>query len=310
MATRFAARGDSFFPYTMKLQIDNLDGRGFTDYTSAMDASRAPQVVRDHNKGSTLKFSLIAMSPTFVVPSAGARVILGKTNGQDVFTGYLTQAPSFEYLGWGEAGPLYRYNLVAHSDEILLDEKRTPDLCPFISRSAGSALRQLTQDLMPAVFDTSAVQDLDTLPLYVANAQKKWSQQALEISRQARATYRIVRGALSLASTGAVGYAINESDLHFSPGALKLQPLNAIVNDLTVIGDISPTSFVRDYFVGDGVTLKFHLSQPPFSKRTRTVFEEEYVSPALDPILSSVSDPASAVSVVAGKLQIAGGNGS
>ena len=27
---------------------------------------------------------------------------MGKTNGQDVFTGYLMQAPGFEYLGWRE----------------------------------------------------------------------------------------------------------------------------------------------------------------------------------------------------------------
>ena len=294
----------------MKLQIDNLDGRGFVDYTSAMDGTRSPRVVRDHNKGAELEFSLIAVSPTFVVPATGARVILGKTNGQDVFTGYLTQAPSFEYLGWGERGPLYRYNLVARSDETLLDEKRTPDLCAFVARSAGGALQQLTQDVRPATFDTSSVQNLDELPSYSPSAQNKWSEQALEIARQARGTFRILNGALSFASTGVVSYALNESDPHFTAGGLKLQSVSALVNDMTVIGEVEPKSYVRDYFVGDGVTLKFHLSQAPFTKRSKTIFDEEYVSSALNPTLGNVTDPTGAISLSAGKLQLAGGTGS
>jgi hypothetical protein len=132
----------------MKLQIDNLDGLGPVNYTSSIDGSRSPQIVRKLNQPSELKVSLVADSASFVVPKTGARITLGLTNGQDVFTGYLMQSPAFEYLGWGERGPVYRYDLVAQSDEGLLDEKRLPDRCPFLDRSAGDALRQLTQDLL------------------------------------------------------------------------------------------------------------------------------------------------------------------
>ena len=138
----------------MKLQIDNLDGLGPVNYTSSVDGSRSPQIVRKLNQPSELRVSLVANAPTFVVPVSGARIILGLTNGQDVFSGYLMQSPVFEYLGWGERGPVYRYDLVAQSDEVLLDEKRLPDRCPFLDRSAGNALRQLTEDLLPGVFDT------------------------------------------------------------------------------------------------------------------------------------------------------------
>ncbi len=120
-------------------------------------------MVRRLNKPAELKFSLVADDPDFVVPANGARVMLGRTNGQDVFTGYLTQAPVFEYLGWGQRGPVYRYNLVARSDESALDRKRLPNRSPFVDRGGGNALRQLTEDLLPGVFDTSAVQDVDTL---------------------------------------------------------------------------------------------------------------------------------------------------
>ena len=135
----------------MKLQIDNLDGLGPVNYTSSIDGSHSPQLTRKLNQPSELRVSLVADSPEFVVPVSGARVTLGLTNGQDVFTGYLMPSPIFEYLGWGERGPVYRYDLVAQSDEALLDEKRLPDRCPFVDRSAGNALRQLTEDLMPGI---------------------------------------------------------------------------------------------------------------------------------------------------------------
>ncbi len=218
----------------MKLQIDNLDGLGPVNYTSSVDGSRSPQIMRKLNQPSELHLSLVADSPTFVVPVAGARITLGLTNGQDVFTGYLMQSPVFEYLGWGERGPVYRYDLLAQSDEVLLDEKRLPDRCPFLDRSAGNALRQLTEDLLPGVFDTSAVQDLDMLAGYASNPRKTWSQQAAEIAIQARASYRFMNGALIFAPLGASSYPLNETDQAFCPEGLILQPVNALINDVTV----------------------------------------------------------------------------
>ena len=107
----------------MKLQIDNLDGAGLRDYTSAVDAANAPRVTRKLNQPDELRFSLLQIGPNFVVPVRGARVLLGRTNGQDVFTGYVSADPEYEYLGWGERGVMYRYKFVARSDEAQLDEK-------------------------------------------------------------------------------------------------------------------------------------------------------------------------------------------
>jgi hypothetical protein len=113
-------------PSLMNLRIDNFDGRGMFDYTAAVDGSQSRRVVRKLNQISTLRVSLVWDGADFVVPIVGAHVMLVRSNGQFVFTGYLIQAPAFEYLGWGERGPMYRYNLVAQSDEALLDEKRLP----------------------------------------------------------------------------------------------------------------------------------------------------------------------------------------
>ena len=293
----------------MKLQIDNLDGNGLRDYTSAIDGSRSPQVVRRLNQPTELKFSLVTDKPDFVVPANGARVMLGKTNGQDVFTGYLTQAPVFEYLGWGQRGPVYRYNLVARSDESALDRKRLPNRSPFVDRGGGNALRQLAEDLLPGVFDTGAMQDVDTLLWYPADPQKKWSQHAAEIALQARGSYRAMGGALSFLPVGGVMHAITEADPNFSADGLSLQPSDGLMNDVTVVGLTEPQDYVKDYFVGDGLSLKFYLSQIPFTRSGRTLLDEEYAGTALDPTRWTATDPSSALTVSNGKLQVAGGTG-
>jgi len=269
----------------MNLQIDNLDGFGPRDYTATIDGSRMPQVIRKLNQPSELRISLVADTADFVVPAVGARITLGKTNGQDVFTGYLIQAPAFDYLGWGEQGPVYRYNLIAQSDETLLNEKRLPDRCPFVERSAGNALRQLTQDLLPGVFDTSQAQDLDLLAGYASDPQKTWGQHAAEIAIQARASYSVLNGALIFAPAGAATYVLEESDPNFDPQALTLQPGSALINDVTVIGETEPQAYVKDYFIGDGLTERFYLSQTPFTKENKTLFDEEYTVSPLEPTL-------------------------
>jgi hypothetical protein len=293
----------------MKLTIDNLQRQGPVDYTMWMDGSVAPQIERKINQPSQLQLALGATSAGFVVPANGARVTLAKANGSFVFTGYLTQAPVAAYLGWGEQGAVYQYNLVAESDEVLLDRKALPNRAPFVSRTAGSALRQLAQDLLPGVFDTSGLQNVDTLASYVVNPQEKFSYHAAEIALAARASYRAMNGALVLAPVGAATYAINETDANFSPMGLKLASPNALVNDITLIGLDEPQAYVRDYFVGDGLSLRFYLSQTPFPQAKPALIDEEYLGPGLDPTTWTVSDPSSAVSVVAQTLQVNGGTG-
>lgn len=290
----------------MKLQIDNLDGMGPRDYTAAIDAAQTPRITRKLNQPSELRFSLL-LGPDLVVPRRGSRVLLGRTNGQDVFTGYIVANPEYEFLGWGEKGPLYRFNIVALSDEILLDEKRLPARSPFVARSAGDALRELTEEALPGVFDTRAVQNLDPLPEYVPDPQLPWTKHAATIATRARASYRVMNAAVHFAALGASTYGLREHDVSFAPHELALKPAGGVVNDVTVIGEIEPQDYVRDYFVGDGLTTRFHLSQNPYSSYNRTVFTEEYLT--LDPTRWQASDPTGMVAVAMGKLQISGGNG-
>jgi hypothetical protein len=293
----------------MNLKIDNLDGSGPRDYTPTIDGSRSPQIVKRLNQTTELRFSLVADGADFVVPVIGARVTLGRSNGQDVFAGYLVEQPVYEYLGWGERGPIHRYNLVAHSDEVALDRKRLSMRSPFVERSAGDALRQLIGDLLPNAFDLSGVQDLDPLPAYPNDPRKKWSEHAAQIALRARARYRMSDGAIEFAPVGIKVLELDESATDFSPAGLVLRSTDGLINDLTVLGQTEPSAYVKDYFVGDGMSLRFYLSQVPFTRMSRTLVDEEYKSPVLDPVRWLVADPNKTISVSGGQLQVAGGTG-
>lgn len=291
----------------MKICFDNFDGLGAVDYTSALDATVAPVIERGINQPSCMSCTLVGRG--FAVPVASARVVITLRDGTFLFTGYLTEAPTFEYLGQGEHGPVYRYAIVAESDELLLDQRALPDRAAFVRRSAGSALCQLAEDLLPGKFNVGEVEDVDVLAVYPVNPQKKFSGHAAEIARAARASYRSMNGALMLAPVGSVSYALNESDPDFSPDALTLTQPARVVNDATVIGLEEPQTYVRDYFVGDGMSLKFYLSQTPFPQSGPTLVNEKYLGPGLDASTWVVSDPKAALSVAAQTLQVSGGSG-
>lgn len=294
----------------MTLTLDNFDGAGARDYTSALDAESVVAIERRLNVPSELRAALIADAPEFVVPASGARVIVARDDGTKLFTGYLTEAPAFEYLGWGERGPAYRYQLRALSDEFLLDRKQLPGRAVFVARPAGEILRQLANDLLPGAFNTAAVQDLDALPAFGSDSERPFSEHAADLALRARAAYRAHDGALVFAPLGAASHSLSESGAGFSPDGLKLRAPQRMVNDLTVTGRVEPQAHVKDYFLGDGFTLGFSLSEVPFTRRNATFFEEEYQGSALEGTRWTSADPASAISVSGGKLIIAGGNGS
>ncbi len=293
----------------MKLLIDNFDGNGARDYTDAVEPGARLVITRKLNQPTKLVAALVTNGVGFVFPFNGGRITLIMQSGAYLFTGYLTASPQLEYLGWGTYGAAYRVHLAASSDEFLLDDKRLPVCAPFVNRSAGSALQQLTQDTLPGAFDLSAAQSVDTVVAYASDPQKTWSAQAAEIATQARAAYQLTNGELSLRAVGATAHTLNESDATFAPEGLTIVPANSLINDVTVVGDEEPQAYVTDYFIGDGLTLRFYLSQTPFTKTSTTVFDEEYTGTQLDRTRWTAVDPSSAVSVVNGNLQIAGGAG-
>ncbi len=291
----------------MKLTIDNLDGLGPRDYTSSIDVANPPHILRRLNKPSELRVSLVGDTPDFIVPANGARLMLGRANGSDVFTGYIAAVPEFEYLGWGERGPIYRYRLIAISDEIILDRKPIPARPAFVARTAGDALRTLTNDLSPGLLDMSGVDDIETVTRYQCAQAHIWSEHAAALALRARAAYHVLDGKLAFHPIGSAVHVLQDTQPSFSRAALRLQEAAPTLNDVIVIGAIEPQAHVTDYFLGDNFTAKFYLSQSPFHALSQTLVDEEYKGSTLDPNRWRAMDPSGAITVAGGKLQVAGG---
>ena len=290
-----------------------LDGRGAQDYTAFVDSGKSPSVVRKLNSPAELKFGLVGGGESLAVPVIGGRVTLTLSNGNDLFTGYIVQTPTYQYLGWADRGLVYRYEIVALSDVMLMDQKAPPPHPPFVNRNAGDAFRQLTAEALPGWFDVSGVEAGDPIPYYSVDPAKKWTASAAEIALCGALFLPGRQQPVVLCAAGANTYALAENAVTFSPGDLQLQSVNRLVNDLTILGQLEPSAHVKDYFVGDGLTTKFYLSQKPFTRSNqiplynRTILDETYAE--LDPTHWTVTDPQHVITVGNGQLQVGGGTG-
>ena len=291
----------------MNLFIDNNDGRGPQDYTAWVDVEHLPKIARKLNRAATMTASLINCGASFAAPVCGARIVLQCGSGLTLFTGYLATAPEQQYLGQGHQGPAWRYSLLALDDSCLLDQNALPVRTPFAWRTTGDALRTLTNDVLPGGLDLSGVQDVSLVNQFSIVPQRTWAEHAQELTTMARAAYRAHDGKLDFQPVGQQGFTISDQDNKFVPEGLTLVQPDELRNDVTIIGELEPVVYVRDYFLGDGTTLAFYLSEVPFSKSTVTLFVENYTDPELNPTLWGVTDPNGKVSVGGGQLLISGG---
>ena len=291
----------------MNLLIDNNDGLGQQDYTACVDVAHLPKIARRLNRAATMTAWLVAADPSFHPPVSGARVLLQRADGFRLFTGYLATAPEQQYLGYSQAGAAWRYTLQALDDSCLLDHNALPVRTPFAFRTAGDAVRTLADDVLPNGLDLSGVQDVSPVNQFLIVPQKTWTEHVQELATMTRASYRANDDKLYFEEVGQQSFTISEQDQHFVPEGLVLLQSDQLRNDVTIIGELEPLVYVRDYFLGDGTTLGFYLSDTPFSKTAVTIFEEDYTATSLEPTLWSVTDPNGKVSVSGGQLQINGG---
>ena len=288
----------------MKLIIDNFDGLGPKDYSVSVEEPECVTVHRQLNRPAEMHANLVSSVTEFIVPAAGARLQLVRNDGTKLFTGYLKDSAEYEYLGWTATGPAYRYKLTALSDEFVLDRKVLPAAIPIVGRTAGSALRSFTEEIFHGEFDTAGIDDVAMLASWEVDAQKKWSELAGDIAMQTRSAYRVLDGKIQLKAIPVGVHEIAESTPGLCPADLKIRKVNRIINDLTVIGAIEPQSYVKDWFCGDGLSLRFDLSQVPFTRQNRVLLDEEFKGGCLNPARWAYTGDVNAISVSGGKLQI------
>jgi hypothetical protein len=291
----------------MNLLLDNNDGLGQQDYTPYVDVDHLPKITRRLNQPAIMTVCLVASDPAFHPPVSGARVLVQRADGFRLFTGYLATAPEQQYLGFSHTGAAWRYVLQALDDSCLFDHNALPVRTPFAFRTAGDAVRTLANDALPNGLDLSGVQDVSPVNQFPIVPQKTWTEHVQELAVMTRASYRAHDGKLYFEEVGQRSFTISEQDQNFVSEGLVLLQSDQLRNDVTIIGELEPLVYVRDYFLGDGTTLGFYLSQVPFSKTAVTVFQEDYTAPALEPTLWSITDPNGIVSVGGGSLQINGG---
>jgi hypothetical protein len=297
----------------MKIAIDN------TDYTSALDAAHPLQIERKLNEPSTCRLWL-SLPPNGGLPAPQRNqslAVIGD-DGTVYFTGYLAVSPLPEYAGLGLMGPLYRLALVAVSDEILLDTQLMPPSAGTTGATAGQLLQGLVARAGVVAGTTNALRTTGLtlatrVSQFVPEAGAKWSELAGQIATQGRAAYRAVNSALSLTQVGTTTHTLDETN-----GSLELTNLTltaavdrALANDVTVCGAEEPVAYVTEYFLGDGMTLIFPLSEIPFFGPTSTekIIWELFQEAAIDLRYWSYSGSEEYYSITGAGLTVNGGTG-
>jgi hypothetical protein len=289
----------------MKLTIDNNDSRGPQDYTRYLDVAALPRISRKLNRAAQLTATLAAADSSFVPPVNGGRIILQRSDGYKLFTGYLVAEPQRSPLGFAQQGRAWKYVLEAQDDSWLLERNVLAIRPPFTWRSAGDALRTITNDVLPGILDLSGVQDIGSINQYATNAQKSWSEHAQELATMMRASYAVQDGKLTFQPVGGQSFTISEADSRFFPEGLTLNKPDDLRNDVTIVGGLEPKLYVRDYFLGDGLALGFTLSSHPYDAAAATLFQEDYLG-SLTPTLWAVSDPNHTIWIQGGAIHFNG----
>jgi hypothetical protein len=297
----------------MKVTIDNLDGVGAVDYSAALCADGPLKIERTLNAPSVCSGMLDVSDAALSVPVRRGRVIATAANGTVLFTGYLATDPEAVYAGTGVKGPVYRYAFNAVSDEWLLDKQAVPLSGAGLAQSGGQLLQTLTNRVDAGLFTTTGVMDGPSVGMFEPVQAESWSVNAGAVASATYAAYRVLGGAVSLQPAGTVTHSLSDGDGTLQVAALKTASVKELANDVTVSGEMEPTTYVTETFAGDGTTTVFQLSEDPF-RPTKTANSGQFLSDSfnesvLDTQIWEVTDPGSHLGLSSTGLTMTGGNG-
>jgi hypothetical protein len=129
------------------------------------------------------------------------------------------------------------------------------------------------------------------------------------------AVYRLAFGAISdevrtasLAPGSMHTHGDGDGVLHIS--ALEPAMAHELATDITLSGETEAASYITEYFMGDGTTSVFQLTQPPFrTTGSATVLDERFDQAAINPQRWNLADNGSFLSLTHAGLTMTGGNG-
>ena len=257
------------------------------DYTAALDSARPLTIERKLNEPSVCELALsLPANGSLAAPLRNQALAVTGDDGTPYFTGYIAAAPLPEYAGLGIEGPRYRLAIQALSDEMLLDQLLMPASAGAAGETAGALLTSLVNRTGSTALSTQGLSLGAGVSSFVPEPGAPWSKGAGQVANQARAAYRALNGALSLAPVQNTVHALNETDgsLTLANLAFTASTKRALANDVTVCGEHEPMAYVTEYFLGDGVTTQFYLAAEPFfpAASKSTIIRELFNEPQID----------------------------
>jgi hypothetical protein len=284
------------------------------DYTAALDAAHVLTIERKLNTPSVCQLWLsLPTNGSLATPTRNQYLAVIGDDGTNYFTGYIAVSPLPEYAGMAIEGPRYRIAIQAVSDELLLDQLLMPSSAWVAGQSAGELITSLVAHSGSSAISAQAASLNAPVGSFVPEPGASWSKSAGQVASVARAAYRVVNGAIAVASVQSTVHPLNETDGSLSLASLQFTASvnRTLANDVTVCGELEPVAYVTEYFLGDGLTTQFYLSADPFflpsvkSTLIHELFNEPYIN---DSLWSNLSN-AGYISTSSNGLTLEGSNG-
>jgi hypothetical protein len=284
------------------------------DYTAALDATNPLSIERKLNEPAFCRLWLsLPADGSLPMPLRNQFIEVTGDDGTLYFTGYIAVSPLPEYAGVGMQGSVYRTDIQALSDEILLDQILMPPSKGASGETAGTLLSTLVTRTGSNALSTQGLALSTAISNFVPEPGARWSKSAGQVAGMARAAYRAVNGALALSSVQTVVHDLNETDgsLDLSSLALTATVKRALANDVTVCGENEPVAYVTEYFLGDGVTTQFYLTATPYfpPSSEATIIHELFNEGLIDLRVWGQAGSSGYFTLGAGGLAMNGGNG-
>jgi hypothetical protein len=283
-----------------------------TDYVRYLFGS--PQKTDRYLDSTLLDFSLASGdNPAFVKLQRGAYITINSTKYGKWFTGYITTDPELEYLGVNAAHqPVWGYRYQATSDEYLLSLKAIGVMPTFLNATMGQILKTLVNKLAPGIFDVSNIQDGPLVAQYTVDTTKTFYNVQKELCDASSYLFYANDHKLYFMPQDSVSKTItlDGNDRHFSPNRLQIKASqNPVINDVTVLGDLEPQTYMSEYFVGTGLDADFPLIAGPYGTDSTVLLDETFSSPSLDSSKWQLTDLSGYFSISNGYMNVVGGDG-
>src|SRR5208337_4079501 len=255
----------------------------------------------------------LATNGSLSMPLRNQAIAVTGDDGTYYFTGYIAVTPLPEYAGLAIEGPRYRIAIQALSDEILLDQNLMAPSAGAAGESAGTLMTALVTRTGVTRLSTAGLTLSAAVSNFVPEPGAPWSKSAGQVANMSRAAYRAVNGALTITPVQTTVHPLNETDgsLNLAALAFTASVKRGLANDVTVCGEHEPAAFVTEYFLGDGTTTQFYLSQDPYfpAASKATIISELFNEAQINEQVWGVTGGAGYLTLGAGGAAINGGNG-